>query len=57
MRHSGIDPETAMDRANRKFYRRFVYVEEQMTKAGIPMDGEHLQDEDAFWNDAKKAGL
>ncbi|MGI5096936.1 nucleoside triphosphate pyrophosphohydrolase [Treponema socranskii] len=57
MRHSGIDPETAMDRANRKFYRRFAYVEERMTKAGIPMDGDHLQDEDAFWNDAKKSGL
>lgn len=57
MRHSGVDPETAMDRANRKFYRRFAYVEERMAKAGIPMDGDHLQDEDAFWNDAKKAGL
>ena len=57
MRHSGIDPETAMDRANRKFYRRFAYVEERMTKAGIPMDGDHLQDEDAFWNAAKKEGL
>ena len=57
MRHLGVDPETAMDRANRKFYRRFAYVEERMTKAGIPMDGDHLQDEDAFWNDAKKAGL
>ena len=57
MRHSGVDPETAMDRANRKFYRRFAYVEERMTKAGIPMDGDHLQDEDAFWNDAKKEGL
>ncbi|MGI5056944.1 nucleoside triphosphate pyrophosphohydrolase [Treponema socranskii] len=57
MRHSGIDPETAMDRANRKFYRRFAYVEERMAKAGIPMDGDHLQDEDAFWNAAKKSGL
>ena len=57
MRHSGVDPETAMDRANRKFYRRFAYVEERMTKAGIPMDSDHLQDEDAFWNAAKKEGL
>jgi mazG family protein len=57
MRHLGVDPETAMDRANRKFYRRFAYVEERMTKSGIPMDGDHLQDEDAFWNDAKKEGL
>ena len=57
MRHSGVDPETAMDRANRKFYRRFAYVEERMAKAGIPMDGDHLQDEDAFWNAAKKSGL
>lgn len=57
MRHLGVDPETAMDRANRKFYRRFAYIEARMAKAGIPMDGDHLQDEDAFWNDAKKAGL
>ena len=57
MRHSGVDPETAMDRANRKFYRRFAYVEERMTEAGIPMDSDHLQDEDAFWNAAKKEGL
>jgi len=57
MRHSGIDPETAMGRANRKFYRRFAYVEERMTEAGIPMDSDHLQDEDAFWNAAKKEGL
>ena len=57
MRRFGIDPETAMDRANRKFYRRFAYVEERMTKAGIPMDGDHLQNEDAFWNEAKNEGL
>ena len=57
MRRFGVDPETAMDRANRKFYRRFAYVEERMTKAGIPMDGDHLQDEDAFWNEAKNEGL
>lgn len=57
MRHLGVDPETAMDRANRKFYRRFAYVEERMTEAGIPMDSDHLQDEDAFWNAAKKEGL
>jgi len=57
MRHAGVDPETAMDRANRKFYRRFAYVEERMTESGIPMDGDHLQDEDAFWNAAKKSGL
>ncbi|HAH61296.1 MAG TPA: nucleoside triphosphate pyrophosphohydrolase [Treponema sp.] len=57
MRHLGVDPETAMDRANRKFYRRFSYVEQHMAEAGIPMDGEHLADEERLWNEAKRSGL
>lgn len=57
MRHLGIDPETAMDRANRKFYRRFSYVEQHMNEAEIPMDGEHLADEERLWNEAKRSGL
>jgi len=57
MRHMGVDPETAMDRANRKFYRRFAYVEQHMKEAGIPLDDAHLDDESRFWDEAKKAGL
>ena len=57
MRHLGIDPETAMARSNRKFYRRFSYVEQHMNEAGIPMNGDHLGDEERLWKEAKQTGL
>ena len=59
MRHLGVDPEIAMDRVNRKFYRRFSYVEQHMKDAGIPLDSsdESLKAEEQFWDDAKKQGL
>ena len=56
-RHLGVDPETALNRTNRKFYQRFTFVEQQMKDAGIPMDYEHLKEEDEFWNEAKRRGL
>ncbi|MGP1458521.1 MAG: nucleoside triphosphate pyrophosphohydrolase [Treponema sp.] len=56
-RHLGVDPVTALSRANEKFYRRFTFVEREMTKTGTPMDGEHLADMDCLWNKAKRVGL
>lgn len=56
-RKLGVDPETALNRTNQKFYRRFTYVEQKMEEAGIPMDHEHLPEEDKFWNEAKSKGL
>lgn len=56
-RHLGVDPEIAMSRVNKKFYRRFKYVEQKMKERGIQMDSSHLADEDALWEEAKKLGL
>ncbi len=56
-RKLGVDPETALNRTNQKFYRRFTFVEEQMSKNNIPMDNEHLAQEDEYWDQAKKQGL
>ena len=56
-RKLGVDPETALNRTNQKFYNRFTYVEKQMQENNIPMDNEHLTQEDEFWNQAKKLGL
>lgn len=52
-RHLGVDPEIAMSRANEKFYKRFCYVEKKMKEHNIPMDAEHLEMADAFWDEAK----
>ena len=56
-RKLGVDPETALTRTNQKFYRRFTYVEKKMAENNIPMDHEHLKEEDNFWNEAKVQGL
>lgn len=52
-RHLNVDPSVALNRTNQKFYKRFSYVEQEMTKAKIPMDYEHLKEQDNFWNQAK----
>lgn len=53
-RFLGIDPETALKRCNRKFIKRFQFVE-----AGIKTQGKDLKDAtlaemDALWEQAKK---
>lgn len=53
----GVDPETALNRTNQKFYRRFTYVEHQMEQSQIPMDRSHLKEAEQLWNEAKNKGL
>ncbi|HLU10811.1 MAG TPA: nucleoside triphosphate pyrophosphohydrolase [Oceanobacillus sp.] len=52
-----IEPETALRKANAKFYRRFRYVEEAAAANGKPMEDYTLEELDAFWNEAKAKGL
>ncbi len=52
-----IEPETALRQANRKFYRRFRYIEEQVAATGKPMTDYTLDQLDAWWNEAKRNGL
>ncbi|MBR5096262.1 MAG: MazG family protein, partial [Treponema sp.] len=54
-RKLGVDPELAMNAANKKFYKRFTYVEDQCAKNGVEMVQENLDKMDEFWNQAKKA--
>lgn len=56
-RKLGVDPESALNRTNSKFYRRFSFVEAKMKENDIPMDNAHLKEEDAFWDEAKRNGL
>ena len=53
-RKLGVDPETALNRTNQKFYRRFTYVEKKMAENKIPMDHDHLKEADNFWNEIKR---
>ena len=49
-RFEGIDPETALEKINRKFKKRFEYIE---ANAGKGLDDMTLEEMDALWNEAK----
>jgi XTP/dITP diphosphohydrolase len=49
-----INPEDALERTNRKFIRRFQYVEQGAVKAGKALHQMSLEEMDVFWNEAKK---
>ena len=50
----GIDPESALERTNQKFTRRFNYLEEQTLLKGKSLHEMNLGEMDVFWNEAKK---
>jgi len=50
-----INPEDALERTNRKFIRRFQYVEQGAIKSGKALHQMSLEEMDVFWNEAKKA--
>lgn len=52
-RFLGIDPETALSRSNRKFYRRFRYVESAIKRQGRELKTASLAEMDALWEEAK----
>lgn len=49
-RFQGIDPETALERVNQKFKKRFEYIEANASRALTDMS---LAEMDALWNQAK----
>jgi XTP/dITP diphosphohydrolase len=50
-RFIGVDPETALERVNRKFKSRFEFIESNAPK---PLQDMSLPEMDALWNAAKK---
>jgi MazG family protein len=54
-RQLGVEPEMALKSANRKFRRRFGYIETKLAGQGRSCNGSTLQEMDALWNEAKQA--
>ncbi len=52
-RHLKIDPERALERTNRKFTRRFKYIEKNLPKHGKTLADATLDDMDPLWDEAK----
>jgi MazG family protein len=49
----GVDPESALKGANRKFRRRFRHIEDRLRDGGRSFADSDLQEMDALWNEAK----
>jgi len=52
-RFVGVNPEDALERGNRKFIRRFKYIEEKAREAGKLIHEMTLDEMEIFWNQAK----
>lgn len=52
-RHLDINPEDALERTNRKFKKRFDYLEERVWESGKDMKTMSLEEMDVIWDEAK----
>ncbi|HNW56925.1 MAG TPA: nucleoside triphosphate pyrophosphohydrolase [Bacteroidales bacterium] len=50
----GIDPEAALEKTNRKFIKRFNYLENETLKKGISLHDMSLDEMNVIWEEAKK---
>ncbi|WP_297332394.1 nucleoside triphosphate pyrophosphohydrolase [Flavobacterium sp.] len=53
-RFLNINPEDALERTNKKFIKRFQYLEGKAAELGKPLADMTLAEMDVFWNEAKK---
>jgi len=53
-RYVGINPEDALERTNKKFIRRFQFIETESAKDGKKIEDMTLEQMDEYWNKAKE---
>ena len=56
-RFKGIHPEDALEKTNRKFIRRFQFLETESAKDGKELGSMSLEEMDVYWNRAKETEL
>jgi len=54
-RYLDIDPENALERTNKKFIKRFSYIEAKAREAGKDLQHMTLEEMDELWNQAKES--
>ena len=52
-RYVGIDPETALEKTNKKFIRRFQFIEDTAKREKLDLEEMTLEQMDVFWEQAK----
>ena len=53
-RRLGVDSETALREANRRFYKRFTYMEELCRQRGVNLGELSFDEQNALWEEAKR---
>src|SRR5207249_9526393 len=53
-RYLSLDPESALKKTNRKFKRRFQWMEEQLRNSGRTPQGAGMEELEAMWQQAKR---
>ena len=53
-RFKNINPEEALERTNKKFIKRFQYLEKSVKEKGMQLSEMTLAEMDVYWNEAKK---
>lgn len=56
-RFASVDPEKALERTNKKFIRRFQYIEAMATEKGLDLELMSLEEMEALWNEVKTKEL
>jgi MazG family protein len=54
-RRLDIEPETALKKTNRKFRKRFRFIEDALAETGMSLEEASLDTMDGLWNDSKSA--
>lgn len=49
-----VNPEDALERTNKKFIKRFQYLEQKVNEMGKSLSDMTLAEMDVYWNEAKK---
>jgi len=52
-RYIGVNPEDALEKTNKKFIRRFQFIEKQSALEGYKLEDMNLEEMEAYWQKAK----
>jgi len=56
-RFLNVNPENALRRTNKKFIKRFNYVEKKVAESGRKITESNLEEMDKYWNESKTQEL
>jgi len=52
-RYIGVNPEDALEKTNKKFIRRFQFIEKQSALEGYKLEDMNLEEMEAYWQKLK----